>query len=104
MFPFVSPMQAMRLGMQTTQMLAEAQMVIVMRMAGMAGGWNVTGHENTRMVEEKTAAAVAAQGAMIRAALGGANPAAVAMAGLKPIGKTTRANVKRLAKRGPKLG
>ena len=60
MFP--TPIQMMSLSIRTPTMLAEAQMVIGMRMLGMAGMWRVTPSENSRMVTEKTRAAT--QGAM----------------------------------------
>jgi hypothetical protein len=82
-------------------MLAEANMVIAMRLWGMAGIWNVTPNENRRMVDEKSSAAMASGAAMVRAISAGHGPAAVAMAGLKPVRAKTRANAARLAKRGP---
>jgi hypothetical protein len=94
----------MALSMQTGMMLGQANMVIAMRMMGMAGAWNVTPAENKRMVDEKTAAAVESGAAMTRAALAGKGPVAVAKAGLAPIARRTGANAKRLAKRGPKVG
>ena len=104
MFRMMTPRQLARLAMQSTLMMAEAQRVIVLRMAGMAGTWNVTQGEDARMVAEKSQAAVASGQAMLRASLAGGSAAvaaAVAMAGLKPV--RTRANAGRLAKRGPKL-
>ncbi|MGL5012414.1 MAG: antifreeze protein, partial [Paracoccaceae bacterium] len=71
---------------------------------GMAGVWNVTPAENRRMVEEKQAAAVEAGVAMTRAVLTGKGPVAVAEAGLAPVARKTRANAKRLSKRGMKVG
>ncbi|KAF0137913.1 MAG: hypothetical protein FD152_30 [Xanthobacteraceae bacterium] len=44
MFP--TPMQMMTLSIRYTTMLAEAQMVIGMRMLGMAGMWRVTPSES----------------------------------------------------------
>ena len=53
MKPFTTPAEAMRLTMQSSMMLAEANMVIAMRMLGMGGMWRVTPSENARMVQEK---------------------------------------------------
>ena len=107
MFRMMTPRQLARLAMQSTLMMAEAQRVIVLRLAGMAGTWNVTQGEDARMVAEKSQAAVASGQAMLRAALAGGSAAAVAAsvaaAGLKPVRARTRANAGRLAKRGPKL-
>lgn len=108
MFRFMNPIlmtpkQAIRLGKQSTLMMAEAHRVIVMRVAGMAGVWNVIPSEHSRMVHEKSAIAVASATAMARAIASGASPATVALAGLKPVRAKTKANASRLAKRGPKL-
>ncbi len=92
------------LSLRTGMMMAQANMVIGMRLMGMAGAWNVTSAENQRMVDEKTDAAVASGTAMMKAALAGKGPVAVAEAGLAPVARKTRANAKRLAKRGPKVG
>lgn len=90
----------LRLSMQTGTMLAQANMVIAMRMWGMAGAWNVTPGENKRMVAEKgtamLAAGVAAAGAMAQ----GKGPVNVALAALQPVARKTKANAVRLAKRG----
>jgi hypothetical protein len=89
---------ALQLGM----VMAEAQAVIAMRVMGMSGIWSVTPYENHRMVSEKvyamTKAATDASGASLR----GASPAAVMAASIKPVRRKTRANSRRLAKRGPK--
>ena len=103
MFRFMTPKQAARLALQSTLMLAEAQRVIAMRVAGMAGVWDVTPAEDARMVAEKSHAAVASGQAMLRTAMAGGSAGAVALAGLKPVRAKTRANAGRLAKRGPKL-
>lgn len=76
-------------------------MVIGMRMLGMAGMWRVNPAENSRMVEEKVAAMTDGAMAASRAMLRGAKPVAVADAALRPVRKTTAANVRRLAKLGP---
>lgn len=100
MMPFPSQTEAMRLALQSGMMLAEANMVIVMRVMGMGGMWRVSPAENARMVQEKTDAAVASGAAMSRAIMAGQSPAKVALAGMKPVRDKTRANASRLAKRG----
>jgi hypothetical protein len=97
---FPSPTEAMRLAMQSSMMLAEANMVIAMRMMGMGGMWRVSPGENDRMVQEKTDAAVASGAAMTRAMLAGHSPAKIALAAMKPVRAKTRANATRLAKQG----
>ncbi len=96
-----TPIQMMTLSIRTATMLAEAQMVIGMRMLGMAGMWRVTPGENARMVSEKVSAVQDAAFAATRAAMQGKSPATIADHALKPIRRRTSANVKRLAKRGP---
>ncbi len=100
----MTPFNLMRLSMQTGMMLGQANMVIAMRMMGMAGAWNVTPAENARMVQEKADAALASGTAMLRAAMAGKGLVAVAEAGLAPVARKTRANAKRLAGRGMKVG
>ncbi|SIN79490.1 hypothetical protein [Vannielia litorea] len=101
MSPFFNPAAMMRLQMQYAQMTLEASAVIWMRMLGMAGAWNVTPGENARMVREKQLAFVKAAEAATLAALGGRD---VAAAALRPVRQKTRSNVRRLGRRGPKLG
>jgi hypothetical protein len=95
------PAEVFRLQMRFGLMLAEAQMVIGMRMLGMAGMWRVTPSENSRMVSEKLSAVQDAAMAATQAVLAGKPPAAIADQALKPIRRRTSANVKRLARRGP---
>jgi hypothetical protein len=96
-----TPAQMMKLSIQTSVMLAEAQMVIGMRMMGMMGLWRVLPSETTRMSSEKLEAISQAAVASSRAVLAGKAPAEVAAAALRPIRRKTASNVKRLARRGP---
>ena len=100
MFSFLppSPGQMMRLGLKSSVMMAEAQAVIAMRMFGMMGMWPVSPGENARMVSEKIAAVQEAQMAVMKAAMNGASPAAMAEAALRPVRRRTRANAERLAR------
>lgn len=91
-------------GMEMSLMAAEAQAIIAMRLWGMSGLWSVTGGENDRMVSEKTQAMTKAMIGAGSAAMTGQRPDQVMAAAIKPLRQTTRANRKRLAKRGPKLG
>lgn len=99
MFP--TPFQMMSLSFRTATMLTEAQMVIGMRMLGMAGLWRISPSENSRMVNEKLSAVQESAAAATRAALLGKPPAVIADHALKPIRRRTSANAKRLARRGP---
>jgi hypothetical protein len=91
----------MQLSIRTSIMLAEAQMVIGMRMMGMMGLWRVLPSETARMSSEKLVAIGQATIASSRAAMAGKPPVAVVEAALKPIRLKTASNVKRLARRGP---
>jgi len=87
---------------QMAHLTAEAQMVIGMRMLGMAGMWPVTKAENNRMFSEKNDALREALAAQAAAMMIGATPLAIATAGLKPYRRRTRANARRLARRAVK--
>lgn len=94
-------MQITQLSTQMAMMLAEANMVIFMRLWGLAGLWNVTPSEKHRMVSEKARAAQASAIAAGLALASGKSPAAVAHAALKPVRRRTKSNVRRLSRRGP---
>lgn len=81
---------------------AEANSVMTMRMMGMAGGWNVTKGEDTRMWHEKPVAFQKSAEAATRALLSGKPPHKVAEAAMRPLDKAVSANRKRLTKRGPR--
>ena len=89
----------MELGWAWSRLMAETQMVMTLRIMGMAGVWPVAPGENNRMVFEKAPAFARAQLAMTRAAMRGARPDQIVAAGLKPLGRRTGANSRRLLKR-----
>ena len=101
MTPLFNPAEIIRLQVKFGFMLAEAQMVIGMRLLGIAGMWRVTPDESTRMVSEKLSAAQESALAATRAVLTGKPPAVIADLALKPIRRRTSANTRRLARRGP---
>ena len=78
----------------------EAQSVVAMRMMGMAGIWNVTPFETTRMITEKPEvfgrAAMAASIGMMT----GQRPDRIMRSATQKIRRKTRSNARRLAKRG----
>ena len=98
-----TPLDLWTTGLELTLLAAETQAVMAMRLWGMAGLWNVTPHENTRMVSEKASAIT--QSAMNTgfAALSGKRADEVVTVAVKPLRKKTRSNARRLIKRGPKL-
>ncbi|HEX9857301.1 MAG TPA: antifreeze protein [Paracoccaceae bacterium] len=95
-----SPTEAVRLTIQLGMMALEAQMVITLRLWGMAGMWNTSATESERMVSEKRMAVLASGRAAGRALAGGASPAGIALAAVKPVRRRTKSNVSRLAQRG----
>lgn len=101
MNPMITSTQMIRLSLQTGMMLMEAQMVIGMRLLGMAGLWRVQPSENARMSAEKVSAATEVAMATSHAIMARKSPTVIAEAALKPISRRTRSNVKRLARRGP---
>ncbi len=88
------------LGLEMARMTMESQMVIGMRLAGLAGLWNTRPDEITRMYAEKQTAMVQSVMAGARVMANGGAPDAVVQAALKPIRRRTRANARRLSKRG----
>ena len=77
-------------------MAAEAQAVIAMRLAGMAGLWPVAPQEGLIMLAEKVAAGQDATMAALGAGLRGASAPEVALAAMAPYRRRTQANARRL--------
>ncbi|MGB3554732.1 MAG: antifreeze protein [Jannaschia sp.] len=91
-------MDLWRLQMRTARMLAEAQLVIGLRMMGMAGIVPARADETRRMVTEKqTAFADAWRAGAVALATGQGMSRAYGRA-LTPVGRRTRANAARLTK------
>lgn len=90
---------AMQLGM----IGLESQAVIAMRVWGMGGLWSITDSELDRMVSEKSTAITQSYLNAGLAAFSGKRPDEILAEAIKPVRRKTRANSKRLAKRGPKL-
>jgi hypothetical protein len=91
-----SPMAIWKSGFDAWRMLAEAQTVIAFRMMGMAGFWRLSEGETTRMITEKQQAF--AQSALdgAAAAMRGQSPDLILAAAVRPLGRKTSANAKRL--------
>jgi hypothetical protein len=94
----VTPFDLMQPTVLLSQMMVEANMVIAMRLWGMAGGWKMAQGEHLRMIEEKARAAQESGLAMARAVGAGQGPGEVAVAGMKPVRRRTKANVRRLSR------
>ncbi len=98
----VTPMDYWVTGMQIGWVMAEAQSVIAMRMMGAMGLWSVPKTENSRMLNEKVFAFVKGTTDASLAAMAGKSPDVIAALAIKPIRQKTRANHRRLKKRGLK--
>jgi len=89
--------------MQFGYLMAEAQAVIAMRLLGMAGVWSVTPAEDARMISEKVYAMTKATTDSAKVAMSGGTVDQIAAAAIKPIRRKTRANARRLGKRGVRV-
>lgn len=95
----ILPIAYWALGVRTAQMIAEANTVIAFPFLGLSGGWPVSPMESTRMVTEKGPAFIRSYGDAAVAAMKGKRLDQIAEAALKPIGRKTRSNAKRLSRR-----
>lgn len=95
----VLPVAQTRLMLQFSRMAIESQMIIGYRLAGMMGLMAQSPGEPFRMVAEKHAAASESLFAMVTAAGRGDSAERVMSLGLRPYGKRTRANSRRLSGR-----
>ena len=93
-----SPMAIWKSGFDALRMLAEAQSVITLRMMGMAGLWTLSDGETTRMFTEKQQAFAQSALDATAAALRGQSPERVFAAAVRPIGRATSANSRRLGR------
>ncbi|MEI4485736.1 antifreeze protein [Frigidibacter sp. MR17.14] len=96
-----NPFDSFYLGLDMWRIGVESQAVIAMRTLGMIGLWSIRPQEMTRMVSEKPEAAFAAWQAASLAMMRGAGLEAVTRAALRPVGRRTGSNMRRLARMGP---
>ncbi|WP_411838797.1 antibiotic ABC transporter [Paracoccus sp. ME4] len=97
MMPLILPAAQVRLASQFARMAIEANMVIGMRMAGMMGLMVQSPGEPFRMIAEKQAALSESMIAMASAGMRGHSAERMLSAGLRPYGRRTRANSRRLS-------
>lgn len=81
------------------QLLAETQMVVAMRLAGMVGLWPVRMDETQRMFSEKGPALMGAATDAGTAAMAGQRLDEIMIAAITPLTGTARDNRRRLAAR-----
>ena len=94
-----NPFDLMRPVFEASKMMIEAQQVILLRMAGMAGAWSMGPHENRMMVKEKVEAMTESAQAVFAAGMAGKSAGSVAMAAIRPLRSRTKANASRLSKK-----
>lgn len=92
------PAASLKLWGDVMRMTCEAQYVMGVRMAGMMGMMPQRQGENFRMVTEKSDAARESFGAAFRSAALGSRADEVLAAALKPYGRRTRVNARRLSR------
>jgi hypothetical protein len=93
-----SPMAIWKSGFDAWRMLAEAQTVIALRMMGMAGMWTLAEGETARMMTEKQQAFAQSAFDLTAAAMRGKPPEQILSAAVRPLGRKTRANARRLGR------
>jgi hypothetical protein len=93
-----SPMAIWQAGFDAWRMLAEAQTVIALRMMGMAGVWTLAEGETMRMITEKQQAFAQSAADLTTAAMRGKPPEEILAAAVRPLGRQTRANARRLGR------
>jgi hypothetical protein len=93
-----TPYAVWQAGFDAWRMLAEAQAVVTLRMMGMAGLWTLAEGETLRMFTEKQQAF--AQSALdgAAAAMRGQPPESILAAAVRPLGRRTSANARRLGR------
>lgn len=95
----LSPFDFLRPAMEASQIMAESQMVIGLRLAGMAGFWPMGPAETNRMVSEKFAAGIDSAGAALKSGMAGDSLPDMAMAAMKPYRHKTKSNARRLTRK-----
>jgi hypothetical protein len=84
---------------EASHIMIEAQTVIGLRMAGMAGLWPMAETETNDMVEEKLTAGRLSAEAVMRSGMAGESLSDMAMAAMEPVRRQTRANARRLQRK-----
>ena len=99
----ITPSDFVRTSFGLGMLAAETQMVMAMRIAGMAGAWSVLPSENQRMIDEKGPAFMEAAADAWMAAVAGKRPDQVLDAWTTSLRRKTGGNARRLLRRGPRL-
>lgn len=95
----VTPFDFLAPALEASTLLAEAQMVIGLRLAGLAGLWPMGQAETQRMLSEKLSAGLESAHAALRAGMAGDSLPDVAMAAMKPLRQKTKSNARRLRRK-----
>lgn len=99
----LSPFDFIRPAMEASQIMAESQMVIGLRLAGLAGFWPMGQAETNRMMSEKVSASIDSAGAALKSGMAGDSLPDMAMAAMKPYRHKTKSNARRLARKATGL-
>jgi hypothetical protein len=94
------PFDLGNLVLPSLELLAEAQMVVSMRLAGLMGVWPVGRDETHRMISEKGPALIGAASDAHGAAMAGRRLDEIMIAAITPLTDTARENRVRLSTRG----
>lgn len=99
----LTPFDFLRPAMEASRIMMESQMVIGLRLSGMAGFWPMEQAETNRMVSEKMSAGVDAAHAALRSGMAGGSLPDMAMAAMKLVRQKTRSNARRLQRKATGL-
>ncbi len=96
---FLTPFDVLRPAMEASQIMAESQLVVGLRVAGMAGFWPMGQAETKRMVSEKLTTGMESAGAAMKLGMAGDSLPDMAMAAMKPYRHKTKSNARRLTRK-----
>ncbi|GLS87230.1 hypothetical protein GCM10010873_22040 [Cypionkella aquatica] len=95
----MTPFDFMAPALEASQIMVESQLVIGLRLAGMAGFWPMSAAEQDRMMTEKLSAGMDSAQAALRIGMAGGTISDMVMAAMKPVRAKTSANAKRLQRK-----
>jgi hypothetical protein len=91
-----TPFDFLPAAVEASAIALESQMVIGLRLAGLAGLWPMGQAEADRMVAEKLKAGFDSVEAVLRSGLAGGTLPEMALAAMQPVRQETRSNAQRL--------
>lgn len=94
----MTPQQILKLNAAYMKLMIDTQMVMTLRVLGIAGAIRSAPDENERMIAEKGPAFTEAMTALTTAALSGSRPDQIIAAGMKPLQRKVSSNKARLSR------